>query len=289
MKEIIIKQEVRLVVGPEIIMEKKTFGLNRGVWCGKVVKGPEFNHELRDKETNDVIEEYFVVEVEVEFENSKKTVTDVSVLPVLVTKTKMNNLGGIKVGDLLFIKGEYRAYDRRDEQSGRRHTITRILSKKVESVEDYTRTRNKIEFHGVLKSKLYKSKFKEDGTLEKDEKGRPVPVLDDEGNKIPWVRRNTDGLTVNDFVLEVAKEIVDENGEVKTIYTDYIPMIAYGAVAWQIAKEIEVESKVKARGYVRRRPKNGFSGEFVYEPVITRITPVKDEESKILKEMEFEQ
>ncbi|MGF9890936.1 hypothetical protein ABEX78_19980 [Priestia megaterium] len=262
-------------------MEKQTFGLNRGVWCGKVVKGPEFNHDLRNKETDEVIEQYFVVEVEVEFENSKKTVTDTSVLPVLITKTKMDSLGGIQEGDLLFVKGEYRAYDRRDEASGRRHTITRILSKKTEKVEGYTRTRNKIEFHGVLKSKLYKAKFNEDGVLEKDEKGRPVAVLDEEGNKIPWVRRNTEGLTVNDFVLEVAKEIVDENGEVKTVYTDYIPMIAYGAVAWQIAKEIELDTKVKARGYIRRRPKNGFEGEYVYEPVITRITPVKEEDSSV--------
>jgi hypothetical protein len=260
-------------------MEKKVFeSKNRGVWCGKVVKGPEFNHELRDKDSNEVIEQYYVVEIEVEFENTKKTVKDVSVLPVLITKTKIENLGGIKEGDLLFVKGEYRAYDRREEETGKRRTITRILAKKVEKVDGFTRTRNKIEFHGVLKSKLYKAKFKEDGTLEKDEKGRPVPVLDENGNKIPWVRRNTEGLTVNDFVLEVSKEIVDENGEKRTIYKDYIPMIAYGAVAWQIAKEIDIDTKVKARGYVRRRPKNGYEGEYVYEPVITRITPVKDEE-----------
>lgn len=259
-------------------MDKKTFGLNRGVWCGKVIGNPEFNHELRDKETQEIIEEYFLVDVEVEYENSKQTVKDTSVLPVLITKTKVDALGGINEGDLLFIKGEYRAYDRRDEESGRRQTITRVLAKKCEKVEDFTRTRNKIEFHGVLKNKLYKSKFTEDGILEKDEKGRPVPVLDDDGNKIPWTRRNQDGLTVNDFVLEVAKEVITEDNEIKTIYKDYIPMISYGPVAWQIAKEIEVDTKVKVRGYIRRRPKNGFEGEYVYEPVIVRITPVKDEE-----------
>lgn len=262
-------------------MENKTFGLNRGIWCGKVVKGTEFNHELRDRETNEVIEQYFVAELEVEFENASKTVKDVSILPVLMTKTKLDSLGGVSEGDLLFVKGEYRAYDRRDEETGKRHTITRILAKKIEKVEGYTRTRNKIEFYGVLKSKLYKAKFNDEGILEKDEKGRPVPVLDENNNKIPWVRRNTDGLTVNDFVLEVAKEIIDENGEVKTIYTDYIPMIAYGAVAWQIAKEIELETKVKSRGYIRRRPKNGYEGEYVYEPVITRITPVKSEAAEV--------
>ncbi|MGF7535598.1 hypothetical protein AAGG74_18250 [Bacillus mexicanus] len=258
-------------------MEKKTFGQNRGIWCGKVVEGPVFNHELRDRETQELIEEYYVVQLEVEFENAKKTVTDVSVLPVLITKSKLDALGDVKEGDLLFVRGEYRAYDRRDEENNKKRTITTILSKKVEKVTDYTRTRNKIEFHGILKSKIYKVKFDENGVIEKDEKGKPVPVLDEDGNKIPAVRRNTEGKTVNDFILQVPKQIF-ENEEVKTIANDYIPMIAYGSAAWQIAQEIDVNTKVMARGYVRRRAKNGFEGEWVYEPVITRITPIKESE-----------
>lgn len=259
-------------------MEKKTFGQNRGIWCGKVVEGPVFNHELRDRESQELIEEYYVVQLEVEFENAKKTVTDTSVLPVLITKTKLDSLGEVKEGDLLFVKGEYRAYDHRDEENNKKRTITTILSKKIEKVSDFTRTRNKIEFHGVLKSKIYKVKFDENGVIVKDEKNKPVPVVDENGNKIPSVRRNTEGKTVNDFILQVSKQIIDENDEVKTIYTDYIPMIAYGSAAWQIAQEIDVDTKVMARGYVRRRAKNGFEGEWVYEPVITRITPIKETE-----------
>ena len=148
---------------------------------------------------------------------------------------------------------------------------------KVEKVLEYTRTRNKIEFHGVLKSKLYKAKFNEEGVIELDEKGKPVPVLDENGNKISWVRRNTEGLTVNDFVLEVGKKITTEEGQEKVVYTDYIPMLAYGAIAWQVAKDIDLDTPVLAQGYVRCRPKNGFADEVVYEPVITRITPLEQE------------
>lgn len=256
--------------------EKVVFA-NRGVWCGKVVEEPVLDHEIRDKETDELIEQYFEVKLEVEYENPKKTIKNVSTLLVLISKTKIDTLGGVNVGDLLFVKGEYRAYDRRNEETGRRNTITRIQAKKVEKVAEYTRTRNKIEFHGVLKSKLYKAKFNEEGVIELDEKGKPVPVLDEEGNKISWVRRNTEGLTVNDFVLEVGKKITTEDGQEKVIYTDYIPMLAYGAIAWQVAKDIDLDTPVLAQGYVRCRPKNGFADEVVYEPVITRITPLEQE------------
>jgi hypothetical protein len=257
-------------------MDKKRKFVNRGVFCGEVQSEPLLDHQIKNNDSGEVIKEYYAVDIEVEFENKNKTVKDVSVLPFLLTKEQMEEMGGVSTGDILFIKGEWRAYDRRLED-GRRQTVTRVLSRKAEKIEDFTRTRNKVEFEGLLKSKIHKAKFDEDGRLERDEKKRLVLILDEEGKKIPWIRKNPEGHVVNDFVLQVTKEM-EKDGEMKVLYEDFIPCIAYGPVAWQIMKEIDIDTPVKARGYVRRRMKKGYEGEYVYEPVITRITPITEDQ-----------
>jgi hypothetical protein len=260
-------------------MENKNRLVNRGVFCGKVTSDPVLDHQIKN-DTGELIKEYHLVEAEVMFENKTGTVKDTSILPFLVTKEQMDEINGISIGDILFIKGEYRAYDRKLEE-GKRKTVTRVNCKKIEKIEDFTRTRNKIEFEGILKSKLFKVEFNDEGQVVRDEKGKLKPVLDEDGKRISAVRKNADGHTVNDFILQVSKEVEKEDGVMKSVYRDFIPCISYGPVAKQIQNEIEVDVPVKARGYIRRRPKNGYTDEYVYEPVITRITPmIEDKENE---------
>lgn len=264
-------------------IEKTNHFLNRGVFCGDIVDQPTLDHTITDSKGN-VVKEVYLVNVKVVFENSKKTVRDESELPVLLSEKQISEIGELEKGDIVFIKGEWRAYVRHQE-NGSKSTVTRLIARKIEKVEDYTRTRNKIEFEGYLAKKLFKAEFDEEGKLKRDENRRLIPVLDEEGKTIPWVRRNTEGFTVNDIVLRLNKEIKGENGEVKYTYEDYIPAIGYGPVAWQVANEIEIGTPVSARGYLRRRPKNGYEGEYVYEAVITRIKPIVDESKESEKEV----
>src|SRR5690625_1472593 len=173
----------------------------------------------------------------------------------------LEELGDVKVGDYLFIRGRWRAFSLRDEETGKRYTSPMGTVSKIEKVEEMTRTRNKIELHGYLKSKLYKVKFDDEGNILRDEDGRLVPDLDEDGERIPWTRRNHENLQVNDVVLLVKNERELEDGEVEVIHRDYIPAIGYGAVARQICDDIDIDQMVKARGYVRKREKNGFPGD----------------------------
>lgn len=251
-------------------MENREKTKNRGIWCGIVASEPELDHQITDKETGEVIRDYYLLSIKVDYSNDKGTINDSSTLPVLVSNQKMERMNGaIKKGTILFVKGEWRAFQK--EEDGRKKTVTRIQANHVEVQEKMMRTRNKIELVGKLATKLYKAKFGEDGKMEYNEKGKPVPVLDEEGKKIPWVRRNPEGFTVNDFHLEVKGLRRERTGEVVGIkYKDFIPCIGYGAVAWRVAREIEIDTPVRAVGYIRKRQKNG-KDEFVYEAVITEI------------------
>lgn len=259
-------------------MEKVEFGFgyNRGVFSGKLVSGPVMDHEIKDKETGELIRTIYKLKMSVVFENKNKTVTDESVLPFLVSDDQLEKLGEFSVGDLMFIKARWRAFNRRDEND-RNYTYPVGTVTHIEKVETLPRTQNKIELHGYLQSKIFKVEFDENGKIKTDENGRLIPVLDEEGNKIPWTRRNNENQQVNDVVLLVKNERILENGEIVTYYRDYIPAIGYGAVARQICDDIETNQKVKARGYVRQREKNGYPGEYVYEVVVTRITALDEE------------
>lgn len=248
--------------------------INYGVWCGKVVQEPVFNHEVRNKQTDELIQSYYLLKIEVDYKDHKGLIHDVSELPVQVSKTHLEKAGEVKVGDILFVKGEYRAYDRSNDENASSKIVTRIAANKVEVVEDYISNVNKIEFVGLLNSKLYKSKFTEDGKIELDFKKRPVPVLDEEGNKIPWLKKEN-GHMINDIRIEVSKHSVDYTGTLRKTYTDFIPAIAYDATAIKISRDIKVNTPVKASGYVRRRPKKGVPGEYVFEPVITHIEAIQ--------------
>lgn len=261
------------------------FGFNRGVFGGVLSSEPVLDHEIKDRETEEVVKKIYKIEMDVVFENRTKTVRDESTLRFLIPDEQLENLGEVNVGQLLFVKARWRAFSRKGENN-QNYTYPIGTVTHIEKVEELPRTQNKIELHGYLQSKIYKVKFDEDGKILTDEKGRLVPELDENGERIPWTRRNNEKQQVNDIVLLVKNERILEDGTVKTYYRDYIPAIGYGAVARQICNDIDINQKVKARGYVRQREKNGYPGEFVYEVVVTRITAL-DEDGEALETKDY--
>lgn len=259
------------------MMKKRTLGKNHGVWSGRVVSPLEFSHEIVNKETEEVIEKFYKLFIEVEIKNKRDELIDSSVLPVTVSsrnikevKPEVENVEeALVVGEILFIKGSWRAYDYKD-QNTLRSKLEQTAYVKVLEVHDgfQVRTRNKFEFEGTLVKKLYEPERDENGNAKKDEKGRLIPKLDEDGKEIYTVRKNREGKVVNDFIVAINRP----NG------SDYIPCIAYGKLAKYIASNVEKTSEIEGSGYIRTRKfKDGRGNERVaYEAVVSYIKPSED-------------
>lgn len=252
-------------------MEKRKLGKNRGVWYGKVVSEVKFSHEVKDRNSNEVVEKFYTFDVETEITDKKGNVVNVSVLPVTLPESKLNEVKPeitdvtkkLELGNLVFLKGSWRAYDYRNPDTRKTQLEQNAYIKIIEVHDEYqVKTRNKFEFEGVLVKKLYEFERNEDGRPLKDEKGRLIPKVDEEGNIKYVVRKNKEGKVVNDFIVAINRP----NG------SDYIPCIAYKKLATQIAKEIEVGSEVEGSGYIRARYyQSGGVDRVAYEAVITSL------------------
>lgn len=264
-------------------MEKRKLGKNRGVWYGKAISEVQFSHEVKDRKTGEIVERFYTFNVETEIKDKIGNVVNVSVLPVTVPESKLQEIkpditdvtAKIAVGDLVFLKGSWRAYDYRNPATKRTHLEQNAYIKIIEVHEEYqVRTRNKFEFEGVLVKKLYEFERDEQGVAKKDEKGRLLPKTDEEGNIKYVVRKNKEGKIVNDFIVAINRP----NG------SDYIPCLAYKKLATTIAKEIEVGSEVEGSGYIRSRHYQVNGEERVaYEAVITQLTakePVEEQDEQ---------
>jgi len=252
-------------------MEKRKLGKNRGVWYGKVVSELTFSHDVKDRKTGEVVESFYSFQIQTEIIDRKGNTIDASIVPVTVPTSKLQEIKPeveaitekISVGDLVFLKGSWRAYDYKDSQSSRTRLEQNAYVKIIEVHDDFqVRTRNKFEFEGVLVKKLYEFERKEDGAPVKDEKGRLVPKTDEEGNIKYVVRKNKEGKVVNDFIVAINRP----NG------SDYIPCIAYTRLATKIAKEIPVGAEVEGAGYIRAREyQSGGVTRLAYEAVVTSL------------------
>jgi len=265
-------------------MEKRKLGKNRGVWYGTVISAVEFSHEVKDRKSGEVVERFYTFNIEAEIKDKKGNVVNTSVLPITVPESKLSEIKPeitevtqkVKIGDLVFLKGSWRAYDYRNPNTSRTHLEQNAYIKTIEVHDDFqVRTRNKFEFEGVLVKKLYEFERDENGTPIKDEKGRLVPKTDEEGNIKYVVRKNKEGKIVNDFIVAINRP----NG------SDYIPCLAYKRLATDIAKEIEVGSEVEGAGYIRARYyQSGGTDRVAYEAVITSLTAKKPEEESETEE-----
>jgi hypothetical protein len=262
------------------MMKKRKLGKNHGVWCGKVATEMEFSHEVKDRNNGEIIDKFFKLYIDVEIRNKNDVLIDLSRLPVTVSQNNLDALDKeLEIGDIVFIKGSWRAYDYKNKDTNRNKLDQTSYVKILEVHDDYqVRTRNKFEFEAILVKKLYEFERLEDGTPVKDEKGRLIPKLDEEGKEIYTVRKNKEGKVVNDFIIAINRP----NG------SDYIPCISYGKLAKAIASDIEVGSEVEGSGYIRERRYTDRNGNdrVAYEAVVTSIQPLPVDENEVEIEVE---
>lgn len=254
-------------------MKKRKLGKNRGIWCGVVVSKLELSHELKKQDDDTVIERFFKFDVETEIKNKKGELKDASILPVIISETKLNELEQRpEVGKIVFLKGSWRTYDHPNSTDAKKRLEQNIYVKSIEVHNDYpVKTRNKFEFEGVLVKKIFEIERDAEGNPLKDEFGRLIPKKDEKGNAKYTVRKNKEGHIVNDFIVAINRP----NG------SDYVPCIAYRKLANYIAEEVEVASEVEGYGYIRMREYE-FAGEkqVAYEAVITSLTVKQTEEEQ---------
>ena len=272
-------------------MKKRKLGKNHGVWSGTVATGLEFSHEVKDRKTNEIVESFykFYIETEISYEkDGELRVVNQSVLPVTVSESNLRELNPsavdvadtLKIGEIVFIKGSWRAYDYKSKEESRTRLDQTAYVKIIEKHEDYqVRTRNKFEFEGVLVKKLYEYEKDAEGRAIRDEKGRLIPKTDEEGNEVFTVRKNRENKIVNDFTVAINRP----NG------SDYIPSIAYGRLAKHIAKNIDKGAEVEGVGYIRTRTYTDGSGteRVAYEAVVTQLVQ-KEVDDADVQEHEME-
>lgn len=266
-------------------MKKKKLGKNHGIWCGEVVADLTVSHEIRDRETKEVIETFYKTEIQVEIRNVEDVLINKSLLPVTVSQSNLNTLGKeLEIGDIVFIKGSWRAYDYKNKETNRTKLDQTAFVKIIEIHDEYEiRTRNKIEFQGTLVKKLTDVERTESGEKVFDSRGKAVPKRDEDGNIVYAVRKNKEGKIVNDFTIAINRpngsSRPDESGFAENVSSDYIPCISYGKLARKVADEIRVGAEVVGSGYIRARHYNDRNGNprVAYEAVITTIEELLDE------------
>lgn len=268
-------------------MQKRKLGKNHGIWCGRVYTEPEFSHNIKNKETNEVLEEFYKFYIETETEEEHNGLTDHSILPVTVSKSNLDKLGrDLNIGNIVFVKGSWRTYDYKKQERKTSRLEQTAFVKIIEIHEEFVvKTRNKIEIEGVLVGKLYEAVKDEDGSIKKDEFGSPVPVLDENKNKVFTVRPHRDGGTVNDYMVAINRPKgripLEFKNDValpkKYIQSDYIPCVSYEEMAKKVAYDIDLLSEVKGVGYIRSREYiKGGQKRTALEAVITEIWNKKE-------------
>lgn len=250
-------------------MNKTKLGKNHGVWCGTVASDLEFSHDIKRRESSEVIETFYKFYLEVERKNKRDEVVDRSVIPVTVSKSNIDELDReLTLGTIVFIKGSWRAYDYKDKKNDRVKLEQTAYVKVMEAHDNFeVKTRNKFDFSGTLVRKLFEYERDENGKGKKDEKGRLIPKRDEEGNIIYAVRKNKENKIVNDVTILINRP----NG------SDSIPCIAYDRLAKKIKSDIAIDSEVEGTGYIRVREYTNSNGkkEKAYEAVIESIKNIE--------------
>lgn len=250
-------------------MVKKNDGKNQTVWCGEVVKPLTFSHEITSNETKEVIETFYRFEVKLEVKTNKGKLLDTSVLPMVVSNKFIEKLEKpLEVGDVVFIRGSWRAYTVADEETERRHVEqVGFVQYLVHSELRDGKSLNRFDFEGYLVNKLYEPVRDAEGNPVRGEDGAFEPLLNEAGKRQWTVRLNKEKKIVNDYTIAI-----NRNNR-----SFYIPSLSYYNLAKKVAEEIEVGSKVKGSGYIRSREfdKNGIK-QVVFEAVVVSLDVIEE-------------
>ncbi|MCU7667036.1 hypothetical protein [Bacillus thuringiensis] len=265
-------------------MNEKNNGINSTVWCGEVVEPLVFSHEITKKETNEVVERFYRYSLKTKVITNKGKELDDSILPIIVSEKHLNGLEKeLEVGDVVFIRGSWRAYTINEENSRKVEQVG-FVNHIVHSELKEGKYLNRFDFQGYLVDKLYiPVRDEETGKPMRDpETKKFIPLLDGEGNKQWTVRLNREKKVVNDYTIAI-----NTNNR-----SFYIPSVSYFGLAKRVAEDFPLGSEVKGSGYVRSRSyDDGFGNtQTVYEAVVVALELVpQTEETEVVEGTETQE
>jgi len=255
-------------------MTEKNNGINNTVWCGEVITPLEFSHEITDKTTNEVLEKFYKFSLKTKVVTNKGKELDDSKLPMVVSEKHLEKLEKqLEVGDVVFIRGSWRAYTI-NEDTNRKVEQVGLVNHIVHSELKDGKYLNRFDFQGYLVDKLYIPE-RDEATgkpLRDPETRKFLPLLDEEGNKQWTVRLNREKKVVNDYFIAI-----NTNNR-----SFYIPCVSYFGLAKKVAEEFNLGSELKGSGYVRSRTYSDDAGRerTVYEAVVVSLELVPSSENQ---------
>ena len=209
-------------------MTDKVIENNQVIIMGKIVSDFEFSHEIFG-------EGFYMVDVSV-----KRLSNSEDRIPVMISE-RLIDVSQDYTGEFLMISGQFRSYNRHEEQRNR--LVLSVFAREVEFIEE--------ELDGAKTNHI---------------------LLDGYICKLPIYRKTPLGREIADLLLAVNRPY----GK-----SDYIPCICWGrnarfASTFQVGEHIQILGRIQSREYVKKLTETETEKRVAYEVSVGKLECMDD-------------
>ena len=199
------------------------FENNAVVLAGEVAGTPLYSHEVYG-------EGFYVFDMNIPRESG-----NIDTVPVMVSE-RMCNIEDIKVGKLYEVVGQFRSYNRHDEQKNR--LVLSVFVREVSFIEE--------ELDGAKTNNIF---------------------LDGYICKLPVYRKTPLGREIADLLLAVNRPY----GK-----SDYIPCICWGrnarfASTFEVGEHVQIMGRIQSREYIKKLTETETEKRIAYEVSVSKL------------------
>ena len=204
-------------------MSDKIIENNQVTIMGEIVSTFEFSHEVFG-------EGFYMVDVSV-----RRLSNSVDTIPVMISERLIDVECDYR-GEFLMVSGQFRSYNRHDEQKNR--LVLSVFAREVSFIEE--------ELDGAKTNNI---------------------LLDGYICKLPIYRKTPLGREIADLLLAVNRPY----GK-----SDYIPCICWGrnarfASAFEVGEHVQVLGRIQSRGYVKKLSETETEKRTAYEVSVSKL------------------
>lgn len=198
---------------------------------GTLVADAEYSYTSYD-------EKFYTAEVEVHRTGSENS----DIIPVTISE-KLINMADLVTGIKVTISGQFRSFNKIDEETQRRHLLLSVFCKDINIVADNVEDSNNIAICGYI-------------------------------CKAPNFRKTPKGRDITDLLVAVNRSY----GR-----TDYIPCIAWGRNAkftsgMEVSTKLDLTGRIQSRVYSKKTGEDTYEQKTVYEVSLATVSIVVDPE-----------
>ena len=213
--------EIRLEKG-EKFMSDKIIENNQVTIMGEIVSEFTFSHEVFG-------EGFYMVDVSV-----RRLSNSVDTIPVMISE-RLIDVNEDYTGEFLMVSGQFRSYNRHDEQKNR--LVLSVFAREVSFIEE--------ELDGAKTNSI---------------------LLDGYICKLPIYRKTPLGREIADLLLAVNRPY----GK-----SDYIPCICWGrnarfAAAFEVGEHVQILGRIQSREYVKKLSETETEKRTAYEVSVSK-------------------